>query len=92
MTARPSPTSFALAEAYVAFVARARADARRPGGWTPVVDRPDGYSVSGRPYVAVRCHCPAAGCPGFVMVHDDPHARAYFEKLFGAPAQREARP
>lgn len=42
-----------------------------------------GYVRQGRPYVILRCHCTADGCPGWAPVHDDPGAIAYFNKLFG---------
>lgn len=45
--------------------------------------RPDGYIREGRIYVALRCHCIAADCPGWAMVHDTPDDRAHFERLFG---------
>jgi hypothetical protein len=50
----------------------------------PVQPHPAGYSLAGRAYVAVDCHCGHQGCPGWAMVHDDPDARAYFQRLFGA--------
>lgn len=45
--------------------------------------RAGGLVRDGRPYVALPCGCAAKDCPGWALVHDDPEARAHFERLFG---------
>jgi hypothetical protein len=56
-------------------------------GWLPagatITRSEHGYFWNGRPYTALRCHCRAAGCPGWTMVHDTPADRTFFERRFG---------
>lgn len=76
---RPPPIRLTRAQ----FVAREAADG--PALRTEVLTVIDGVGLirSGRPYVALACHCGHDGCPGWSMVHDDPSARAAFERMFG---------
>lgn len=43
----------------------------------------DGVIQDSRPYVALACGCRDDDCPGWALVHDDPQARAHFNRLFG---------
>jgi hypothetical protein len=76
---RPPATHLTRAQ----FVAReAGADPLRGTASLTVIDGV-GLIRSGRPYVALACHCGHDGCPGWSMVHDDPPARAAFVRMFG---------
>lgn len=45
-----------------------------------------GASIRGRDYIALPCNSPAPDNPGWAMVHNDPDAIRYFNKLFGRVA------
>lgn len=54
------------------------------GAMATIARTPTGFTVGARPYVALRCQCAAADCPGWAVVHDDPDAIRHFHRLFGA--------
>lgn len=54
------------------------------GAMAPIARTPTGFTHGSRPYIALRCHCAAADCPGWAVVHNDPDAVRHFQRLFGA--------
>lgn len=82
----PARTPPAVAERRLSAEAFVTAEIARAGAGSIITRTAVGFIRFAVPYVPMRCCCGHDGCPGWVMVRDEPGARAYFEKLFGGVA------